>query len=125
MSLNQNISNFIIPSLYSNSSERFYKKIEEREIFFKKGIKKNNQYNLKSLKNYKKNDFSSNLNSYYKKMPKESYTCGNFYSYKKPSLFSKKLVKKELKRIKTFDCVKKDYFYDFFFRLLIPRKKTL
>ena len=125
MSLNKNVSNSIIPTLYSNScSERFYKKIEEREIFFNKGINRNNQHNIKSLKNYKKNDSSLAINSYYKKMPIENITCGNFYSYKKPSLFNKKPVKKELKRIKTFDCVKKGYFYDFFFRLLIPRKKT-
>ena len=90
ITLNKNVANSIIPTLYSNScSERFYNKIEEREIFFNKRINRNNQHNIKSLRNYKKYDYSLAINSYYKKMHKENNTCRNFYSYKKPSLCSK------------------------------------
>ena len=126
LSLSNNLTNPINGKFYS-TEDNFYKAIEEKEIFFNKRMNKINKYNILSDK--KKIKYSSlTTNSYYIKKPfnKNSNSSGDIINNRKTmnSRNSRKLLKK-IKKNYSFNCSKKGYYYDFFIRLLIPRKKTL
>ena len=122
---NQTLSSF-------SFGETFYKKrntIEEKEIFFNRTVKSNNQINFTSYNNNNKNGFS--INYYYKNIPKKRNTFyGSFYLNKKSrNRFNEKLFinnkNKNYNSNRTFDTIKKKYYYDFYIDLLNNRKNTL
>ena len=132
-----NLNNYINSNNQTLSSfsfgDTFYKKkntIEEKEIFFNRTVKTNNQYNITSYKN-NKNGFS--INYYYKNIPKKRNTFyGSFYLNKNKNKNSINRYNDKIdlkynhkKKNRTYDNNKKGYYYDFFIRLLVPRKKTL
>ena len=124
LSITKNIFNPILKTIDCSSfTERFYKrinKIEEREIFFNKTVKTNNEFNISSLRNEDSNDEIENRSK-----PKDNNTFyGNFFIAK--NLINKFNSKKPKKaKNKSFDSIKRGHYYNFFIRLLIPRKKTL
>ena len=110
--------------------DTFYKKrntIEEKEIFFNRTVKSNNQIKLTSYNN-NKNGFS--INYYYRNIPKKRNTFyGSFYLNKKSiNKYNERLAinNKNKENNRTFDTIKKNYYYcDFYLGLLNKRKKTL
>ena len=110
----------------SSYGERFYKKIEEREIFFNKKINENKTYNFTSYQEKNNNDEFA-INYYYKNIPKRNCSYGELHSN------TINMNNKEIKyknnnyntKSKSLKDIKKGYFYNFLFRKIFPRKKNL
>ena len=110
----------------SSYGEKFYKKIEEREIFFNKKTNENKSHNISSyqVKN-KKDNFA--INYYYKNIPKRNCSYGQIHSQWNINDICKKFIKSKNNsntKSKSFKNILKRYYYNFFLRKLKPRKKT-
>ena len=112
----------------SSYGERFYKKIEEREIFFNKKINENKAYNTTSYQGKNKNDEFA-INYYYKNIPKRNCSYGELHSntinINDKEIKYKKNNNNSNTKSKSFKDIKKGYFYNYLFRKIFPRKKKL
>ena len=131
--LSQNNLNY--PTIDNSSiGDKYFKtnnKIEEREIFFNKQTKENNQLNITSYSNKNSNEHFG-INYYYKNIPrKKIMLCEKINSNRNiiTTAIDKSgkefLIKKKYKKNKTFDFNKNDNNLSYFLKLLIPIRKTI
>ena len=122
-----NDANFPVNTINGSSyGERFYKKIEEREIFFNKKINGNKTYNITSYREKNENnDFA--INYYFRNLPKRNCSYGEFHSNTK--IIDNKEIKNRNfncnKKSKSFKYIKKCYLYNYLFKKTFPRKNSL
>ena len=130
--LSQNLLNPHHQTIDNSSGDKYYSKmnkIEEREIFFNRGIKANNQYNISSYSNKNINDDFA-INSYYKNIPRKKRITFRRFNSKRHftiiDIIGKEFVIKKIKRInKSFDDYKKRYYFYVLGSISINRKKTI
>jgi hypothetical protein len=134
--LSQNNLNY--PTIDNSSlGDKYFKtnnKIEEREIFFNKQTKENNQFNITSYSNKNNNEHNEHfgINYYYKNIPRKKIILyekinsnRNIITTAIDKSGKELLIKKKYKRNKTFDFDKKDKNLSYFLKLLIPKRKTI
>lgn len=132
--INYNIGNPINQTLDNTSlGKRFLKKInkiEEKEIFFNKEKKVNNEYNIKTYKNNNKANKEFAINYYYRNIPKKRNFSPEFFHFRRATTVmdnsgKELIIRTKNERNKSFEMNKKEYFYSFFSRILMNRNKTV